>query len=307
MLTLELTESMLLRDPARASVVLGELRGAGVGVSLDDFGTGYSSLSRLRSLPIDELKIDRSFVTVLDLPIVRLVAELGHLLGHRIVAEGVERREDVAALAHLACHAAQGFALARPMPVDRLVTWMRAPQVPDTVIPPPEDIDEAMTALHELGGLARDLAAGASDPRDALCQRLRAMTGAATVGLWEPTADGESLVVTGADGLTPREPAPAIRMQDTSGVTAAYRSARSTFAPDVSSHPAASAAMATRFGARSALWQPVSIEDACCGVLAVAWAAPRRHLSPALRLAVSAAADHAALLVSASSPATARA
>ena len=207
-LTLELTESMLLRDPARATVVLTELRGAGVGISLDDFGTGYSSLSRLRSLPIDEVKIDRSFVTVLDLPIVRLVAELGHLLGHRIVAEGVERREDLPALAHMACHAAQGFAVARPMPVDKLLEWMNAPHVPDEVIPPPEDLDEAMTALHELGGLARDLAGGEDEPRDALCRRLRAMTGAATVGLWEPTADGESIVVTGADGLTPREPAP---------------------------------------------------------------------------------------------------
>ena len=132
---------MLLRDPSRATVVLTELRAAGVGVSLDDFGTGYSSLSRLRSLPIDEVKIDPSFVTVLDLPIVRLVSELGHLLGHGIVAEGVERAREVPALAHMACHAAQGFALARPMPVDKLLAWVGAPQVPGAVaIPPPEDV-----------------------------------------------------------------------------------------------------------------------------------------------------------------------
>ena len=90
-------------------------------------------------------------------------------------------------------------------------------------------------------------------------------------------------------------------------MTAAYRSARSTFAPDVTSHPAASAMIASRFGARSALWQPVTIDGDCCGVLSLAWSAPRRHLSPALRLAVSAAADHAALLVSVHSADGARA
>jgi hypothetical protein len=242
-------------------------------------------------------------VTVLDLPIVRLVAELGHLLGHRIVAEGVERREDMPALAHLACHAAQGFALARPMPVDGLLAWMRAPQLPDAVIPPPDDIDEAMTALHELGGLARDLASSDAEPRDLLCRRLRSMTGAATVGLWEPTADGDALVVTGADGLAQRTPAPAVRMNEQAGVTGAFHSCRSTFAPEVDARPSADSALAALFGARSALWQPVARDATCCAVLSIAWGAPRRHLSPALRLAVSAAADHAALLLA---PAPAR-
>ncbi|HEX8454242.1 MAG TPA: EAL domain-containing protein [Longimicrobium sp.] len=127
-LKLELTESSLVQDPAAAAVVLRALKKRDVQVYLDDFGTGYSSLSSLHRLPLDALKIDRSFVAGLDggstgahkgAEIVRTIVALARSLGVRVVAEGVETREQLAALHDLGCDFAQGYLIGRPVPADK--------------------------------------------------------------------------------------------------------------------------------------------------------------------------------------------
>jgi EAL domain-containing protein (putative c-di-GMP-specific phosphodiesterase class I) len=129
-LTLEVTESSVMADPARATALLHELRGLGVRLSVDDFGTGYSSLSYLQRLPVDEVKIDRSFVTGLDdrggnAAIVRAIVDLGRHLGLEVVAEGVEDQQTWDQLEEMGCHLVQGWHLARPMPPAALVPWLR--------------------------------------------------------------------------------------------------------------------------------------------------------------------------------------
>jgi EAL domain-containing protein (putative c-di-GMP-specific phosphodiesterase class I) len=119
-------------EPELAVQILHRLRALGVKVSLDDFGTGYSSLSYLKSLPIDELKIDRSFVRHVaeagsrDTILVRATVELAHQLGLTVVAEGVEDAETQHLLGELECDVAQGFHFARPMPAAELGTWLGA-------------------------------------------------------------------------------------------------------------------------------------------------------------------------------------
>ncbi|HET6394088.1 MAG TPA: EAL domain-containing protein [Blastococcus sp.] len=120
LLRLEVTESAVMGDAARCMEVLQRLHDLGVKLSIDDFGTGYSSMSYLRRLPVDELKIDRSFVlgmttTAHDAVLVRTAIDLGHNLGLTVVAEGVEGAEHVAALRELGCDVAQGYHFARPM------------------------------------------------------------------------------------------------------------------------------------------------------------------------------------------------
>jgi EAL domain-containing protein (putative c-di-GMP-specific phosphodiesterase class I) len=120
LVTLEITESEVMDDPFLAVEVLGQLRELGVHTSIDDFGTGQSSLSYLKHLPIDEIKIDRSFVASMcssasDETIVRAIIDLGHNLGLRVVAEGVEDEETVRRLRTLDCDRAQGFYLSRPL------------------------------------------------------------------------------------------------------------------------------------------------------------------------------------------------
>jgi diguanylate cyclase (GGDEF)-like protein len=124
-LTLEITESGVMTDPAAAIAVLSELRRAGVRLSIDDFGTGYSSLAYLKRLPVDEVKLDKSFVLNMtgdahDAAIVRSTIELAHNLGLQLVAEGVEDQETLELLATLGCDLAQGYHLARPMSVNEL-------------------------------------------------------------------------------------------------------------------------------------------------------------------------------------------
>jgi diguanylate cyclase (GGDEF)-like protein len=119
LLRLEITESALLAEPARAREVLSRLHAAGVRISIDDFGTGYSSMGHLKHLPVDELKIDRSYVAEMvtsseDAALVRSVIDLGHELGMTVVAEGVEDAATVAALTDLRCDVAQGFWYCRP-------------------------------------------------------------------------------------------------------------------------------------------------------------------------------------------------
>jgi diguanylate cyclase (GGDEF)-like protein/PAS domain S-box-containing protein len=128
-LVLELTETMLLSDTDRAAAILAELSELGVELAIDDFGTGHSSLTRVRTLPLAELKIDRSFVgTFADdkqaEAIVRSTINLGHDLGLRIVAEGVEDAETLSHLAALGCDVAQGWHVARPMPPADLPDWL---------------------------------------------------------------------------------------------------------------------------------------------------------------------------------------
>jgi diguanylate cyclase (GGDEF)-like protein len=120
-LILEVTESVLVMDSARVGPVMQAIRDLGVHMALDDFGTGYSSLLYLKGLPIDRLKVDRSFVAGLgstghDATIVATVVDLAHKLGLRVVAEGVETEEELAAVEAVGCDEAQGFLLARPAP-----------------------------------------------------------------------------------------------------------------------------------------------------------------------------------------------
>ena len=123
LLTLEITESSVMSDPARILEVLRELHELGVQLSIDDFGTGYSSLAYLQRLPVQEVKIDRSFVTGISrdrdkTAIARSIIELATALQLRVVAEGVESDADWAQLRQLDCAVAQGYLIARPMPVD---------------------------------------------------------------------------------------------------------------------------------------------------------------------------------------------
>jgi EAL domain-containing protein (putative c-di-GMP-specific phosphodiesterase class I) len=121
-LRLELTETAAVTDYTVTQRRLAELRDLGVHLSLDDFGTGYSSLRLLRDLAVDDVKIDRSFVSGVDendadAAMVRLVVETSHALGLTVTAEGVERAEQLEALAQLGCDHVQGFLLGRPVPV----------------------------------------------------------------------------------------------------------------------------------------------------------------------------------------------
>jgi diguanylate cyclase (GGDEF)-like protein len=131
MLSVEITETALLADPARAQEVLDRICALGVRASLDDFGTGYSSLTYLKQFPLKELKIDRSFVQDMtrgprDREIVRSTIELGHRLGLSVVAEGIEDSGTLRLLAELGCDLAQGYHLSRPMPCAELPAWIRA-------------------------------------------------------------------------------------------------------------------------------------------------------------------------------------
>jgi diguanylate cyclase (GGDEF)-like protein/PAS domain S-box-containing protein len=129
LLELEMTESAMLANPTRTTGVLRELSALGIKLSVDDFGTGYSSLAYLHRLPIDEIKIDRSFVTDMgndrdDLAIVQCTIDLGRNLGLDVVAEGVETREVWEKLAELGCKSAQGYFLSRPVPPEQLSEWL---------------------------------------------------------------------------------------------------------------------------------------------------------------------------------------
>jgi diguanylate cyclase (GGDEF)-like protein len=128
-LRLELTESFLVADSGRSDAVLNALARVGVGLSIDDFGTGFSSLSYLKRLPIEEIKIDRSFVShmlerVDDFTIVRATVELGRNLGLRVVAEGVQDRDTFDRLGDFGCDEAQGFYISKPLEPDEFWSWL---------------------------------------------------------------------------------------------------------------------------------------------------------------------------------------
>jgi EAL domain-containing protein (putative c-di-GMP-specific phosphodiesterase class I) len=128
-LQLEITESVLMSDHDRARAVLTELRAAGVKISVDDFGTGYSSLAYLRDLPIDELKLDQSFVTAMGADIranalVSSTITLAHSLGLRMVAEGVDTEAALSELVRYDCDEVQGYYISRPVPANNLNNWL---------------------------------------------------------------------------------------------------------------------------------------------------------------------------------------
>jgi diguanylate cyclase (GGDEF)-like protein len=129
LLRLEMTETVLASDPERALQTMDSLRAMGVHIALDDFGIGYSSLAYLNRLPLDEIKIDRSFVVGMiddeaSATIVRATVELGHGLGYAVVAEGVENVETRQRLTAIGCDAIQGFLIAHPMPADQAAEWI---------------------------------------------------------------------------------------------------------------------------------------------------------------------------------------
>ncbi|KAA2264772.1 EAL domain-containing protein [Solihabitans fulvus] len=131
LLTLELTESGVMSDPERDLPVLRRLHALGVVLAVDDFGTGYSSLAYLRQLPVDEVKIDKSFVLGMgtdlgDMAVVRSIVELGHSLGLTVVAEGVEDDAARDQLVGMGCDVAQGYLISRPLSEDRFEAWLRA-------------------------------------------------------------------------------------------------------------------------------------------------------------------------------------
>jgi diguanylate cyclase (GGDEF)-like protein len=130
LLVVEITESAIMADPAHAMQILGRLNQMGVGLSIDDFGTGYSSMAYLKSLPVHELKVDRSFVSQMtsnssDAVIVRSTVDLGRNLGLRVVAEGVEDQTTLEALDALGCDAVQGYHVSRPVTPDDLIDWLQ--------------------------------------------------------------------------------------------------------------------------------------------------------------------------------------
>ncbi|HQZ35975.1 MAG TPA: EAL domain-containing protein [Ilumatobacteraceae bacterium] len=130
MIDLEITETHLIADVARASSVVDDIRRQGIKVAIDDFGTGYSSMSYLHQLTVDTLKIDRVFIAgmcenPLDRTIVELLLRLGDSLGLKVVAEGVDSEDKLTELLAMGCSMAQGFYIARPMPVADATVWLR--------------------------------------------------------------------------------------------------------------------------------------------------------------------------------------
>jgi EAL domain-containing protein (putative c-di-GMP-specific phosphodiesterase class I) len=128
-LVLEITETSVMSDAEYAMRVLNRLSAMGLTLAMDDFGTGYSSLSYLKRLPVDEVKIDKSFVLNMqedenDAVIVRSIIDLAGNLGLRVVAEGIETESAWDALAAMGCDIAQGYFISRPLPVDSFDAWL---------------------------------------------------------------------------------------------------------------------------------------------------------------------------------------
>jgi len=156
-LMLEITEQALVHDLEYATRMLNRLRGLGVRISIDDFGTGYSSLTQLKHLPVDEIKIDRSFV--LDLPanpedvaIVSAAIELAHNMGLETLAEGVESDRALSWLRERGCEQAQGYLFSQPIPAERMYDWIRAYE---SGIVPGSPADDQASGTSRLSGVVR--------------------------------------------------------------------------------------------------------------------------------------------------------
>lgn len=129
LITLEITENAIMTDPERALAAIRHLKESGVRLAIDDFGTGHSSLAYLKALPVDELKIDKSFVMQMaddsnDEVIVRSTIDLAHNLGLSVVAEGVESDLHLQTLRGLGCDIGQGFHIGRPLRIEEFHQWM---------------------------------------------------------------------------------------------------------------------------------------------------------------------------------------
>jgi diguanylate cyclase (GGDEF)-like protein/PAS domain S-box-containing protein len=130
-LILEITETTIMADPERTKDVLQRLQGLGIQIAIDDFGVGHSTFSYLKHLPVNEIKIDRSFVQDMsrsdsDAAIVRSTIDLAHSLGLEVVAEGIENEETWAQLADMGCDVAQGYFFSQPLPPDAFAEWLTA-------------------------------------------------------------------------------------------------------------------------------------------------------------------------------------
>ncbi|MGH9905086.1 MAG: EAL domain-containing protein [Pyrinomonadaceae bacterium] len=148
---LEITEGAIMNDPARALQTLESLHGMGFGLSIDDFGKGYSSLSYLKKLPVNELKIDKSFVMGMvrdkdDAMIVRSTIDLGHNMGLKVVAEGIENQEELRLLKQLGCDLVQGFLVSKPLAAQDLDKWLS--EYRSGAVPKPLDFARSTQALQ---------------------------------------------------------------------------------------------------------------------------------------------------------------
>ena len=198
LLELEVTESAIMLDPVRAQQVLENLSDLGVRLSIDDFGAGYTSLSQLKTLPVDELKIDRSFVMTMtsdarDALIVHSVIELGQNLGLNIVAEGVETAQALVTLRGFGCDIAQGYYIAKPAPAKTFEAWLMARE---TASPAPVAVTPARRAGDAVL-VERDLGE-ATSPAAALRaseERFRALFTLAPIGILEVRPDSTIVAV----------------------------------------------------------------------------------------------------------------
>src|SRR5258708_7820406 len=146
-LKLEITESVFFEHQQRAIVMLNQLRDSGIEIDIDDFGTGYSNLGYLMKLPISALKIDRSFVSMIDSDgrneeIVRAIITLARNLGLRVVAEGIETQAQLETLKDLKCESGQGFIFAEPMPFEKLRSFLADENYLDI---PPNNLQDIST------------------------------------------------------------------------------------------------------------------------------------------------------------------
>ncbi|MGZ4761472.1 MAG: putative bifunctional diguanylate cyclase/phosphodiesterase [Ilumatobacteraceae bacterium] len=182
-LVVEITETALLTDPLRAASVLDELASAGVNISLDDFGCGQTLLGYLSTLPLHELKIDKSFVTDMMTDaahdaIVRSIIDLGHNLGLRVVGEGVETTAVLLRLRASGCDVVQGFLLGRPMTFDQLARWMTT-LLPQGVVPAWNEATSLLPARsgpgngHSAAKLLTDVEAGRAPDRGTEVEGIR--------------------------------------------------------------------------------------------------------------------------------------
>jgi diguanylate cyclase (GGDEF)-like protein len=154
LLTLEVTESGFIEDPARALRVLESLASLGLNLSIDDFGTGYSSLSHLARMPVHEVKIDRSFVQGLEsdlefAAVVRSAIDMGHSLGLKVVAEGIETEAAAGRLRDFGCDIAQGYLYARPMPCAELEAWLEGKtRIPVIAVPVDFSVEDVADTMN---------------------------------------------------------------------------------------------------------------------------------------------------------------
>ena len=129
-LELEITEGMVMRDPENAAALIQKLKEMGIHVAIDDFGTGYSSLAHLKRFPVDSLKVDRSFVMDIpgdanDMAITAAIISMAHNLGMKVIAEGVETREQLDFLRGQGCDGLQGFYFSKPLPEEQVITLLQ--------------------------------------------------------------------------------------------------------------------------------------------------------------------------------------